>query len=98
MREGEDPILIAQTFAAEHQLDEVMRVNLQNQLSENVDRYYAVRGTARPTPVNNTNKTPIKKRSKSRESRPKSAERKSGSKSPLRNSYNNLKPVRDEQK
>lgn len=100
VREGEDPIMIAQIFAAEHGLDDQMRENLQNQLSENVDRYYAVRGTARPhlappSAPTSAAKTPIKKR---KNSRPKSGERKSGSKSPLRNSYNNLVPVREEHK
>ena len=52
-----------------------------------MERYYAVRGTKPPQ----LNKTPVK-RNKSRQSA------KSGSKSPLRQSYNSLKPVREEKK
>lgn len=88
--------MIAQIFAAEHGLDDQMRENLQNQLSDNVDRYYAVRGVARPQPIyQSAVKTPVKMRKNSKQQ---SARRKSNSKSPLRDSYNNLMPVRQEQK
>lgn len=60
--------MIAQIFAAEHGLDDQMRENLQNQLSDNVDRYYAVRGVARPQPIyQSAVKTPVKMRKNSKQ-------------------------------